>query len=194
MNVQPRSRRAERTIDRILEGAIRATARHGLRRVSITDVCLEAGVSRGTLYRYIDSKATLVDAIGRHVVDSLRRDLQEVTPPGVPFATAAREVVRLFFAYPDRRPATARMIEQESEFAWQVLRDSHADLRSVVAAALFSGTSVDPPREADTVVSEVVLRIGIQGLLMPPQADADSGDRIAEWVACLHDTLTSSTH
>ena len=44
------------TVNRILDGALRALARRGLRKLSMSDICEEAGISRGTLYRYFKSK------------------------------------------------------------------------------------------------------------------------------------------
>lgn len=48
---------------RILDAALRATAAHGLGRLSLEDVAREAGVSRQTLYRYFAGRDALIAAV-----------------------------------------------------------------------------------------------------------------------------------
>src|ERR1700761_6340335 len=56
-------RRSTRTVDQILAATIALMLRGGLEKLSISAVCDEAGVSRGTLYRYFSSKADLLDGV-----------------------------------------------------------------------------------------------------------------------------------
>src|SRR5260221_73441 len=42
--------------DRILEGTLAAISRYGVHKLSMVDVAAEAGISRGTLYRYFETK------------------------------------------------------------------------------------------------------------------------------------------
>jgi len=51
------------TVGRILDAAETCMSRLGLRRVSMTDVALQAGVSRGSVYFHFGDRATLVDAV-----------------------------------------------------------------------------------------------------------------------------------
>jgi AcrR family transcriptional regulator len=53
----------ETTEDRILAAAERSMERYGLRRVSMNDVAAEAGLSRGSVYRYFPDRDALVDAV-----------------------------------------------------------------------------------------------------------------------------------
>jgi AcrR family transcriptional regulator len=48
---------------RILDAAERCMQRYGPRRVSMNDVAAEAGVSRGSVYRYFPEREALVDAV-----------------------------------------------------------------------------------------------------------------------------------
>lgn len=52
-----------RTQVRILDAAERCMHRYGPRRVSMNDVAAEAGVSRGSVYRYYPEREALVDAV-----------------------------------------------------------------------------------------------------------------------------------
>src|ERR1700733_5278561 len=51
------------TEERILDAAESCMSRLGLRRVSMTDVAVQAGVSRGSVYFHFGDRATLVDAV-----------------------------------------------------------------------------------------------------------------------------------
>jgi AcrR family transcriptional regulator len=51
------------TEQRILDAAEACMSRLGLRRVSMTDVAVQAGVSRGSVYVHFRDRATLVDAV-----------------------------------------------------------------------------------------------------------------------------------
>ncbi len=51
------------TRDRILDAAERCMTRHGIRRVSMSDVATQAGVSRGGVYLHFTDRAALVDAV-----------------------------------------------------------------------------------------------------------------------------------
>jgi AcrR family transcriptional regulator len=51
------------TEERILDAAEACMSRLGLRRVSMTDVAVQAGVSRGSVYFHFGDRSTLVDAV-----------------------------------------------------------------------------------------------------------------------------------
>jgi AcrR family transcriptional regulator len=51
------------TEERILDAAEACMSRLGLRRVSMSDVAAQAGVSRGSVYVHFGDRATLVDAV-----------------------------------------------------------------------------------------------------------------------------------
>jgi AcrR family transcriptional regulator len=51
------------TEERILDAAEACMSRLGLRRVSMTDVAVQAGVSRGSVYFHFGDRATLVEAV-----------------------------------------------------------------------------------------------------------------------------------
>ena len=64
-------------VERILDGLIAAIDRHGSRKVSVTDVCAAAGVSRGTVYRYFPTREDLFAALGAHTLVWFRRVVEE---------------------------------------------------------------------------------------------------------------------
>jgi AcrR family transcriptional regulator len=57
------------TPERILRAAEECIRRWGLRRVSMNDVATEAGVSRGSVYRYYPDRDALIQAVLERVAD-----------------------------------------------------------------------------------------------------------------------------
>ena len=57
------------TEDRILDAAEACLQRMGLRRASMGDVAAEAGLSRGSVYRYFPDRESLVDAVIERVAE-----------------------------------------------------------------------------------------------------------------------------
>ena len=112
-----RRRANARTRERILDGALRAIARHGLTKLGMSDVSDSAGVSRGTLYRYFPSREELLHEPGG--VRERERFQQRVgealrgAPPGATRlrgGAAARRPLRR------EHPAIRRLIETEPAF------------------------------------------------------------------------------
>jgi AcrR family transcriptional regulator len=58
------------TPDRILRAAEECVRRWGLRRVSMSDVATEAGVSRGSVYRYFPDRDALIQAVLERVAEA----------------------------------------------------------------------------------------------------------------------------
>jgi AcrR family transcriptional regulator len=66
--------------ERILEAAARCFVRHGFHQASMQQICREAGMSPGALYRYFDSKQALIEAIAeseREVTGDVTRALAQ---------------------------------------------------------------------------------------------------------------------
>jgi AcrR family transcriptional regulator len=57
------------TPERILRAAEECVRRWGIRRVSMSDVALQAGVSRGSVYRYFPDRDALVQAVLERVAE-----------------------------------------------------------------------------------------------------------------------------
>ena len=59
----------EATPERILRAAEECVRRWGIHRVSMSDVALQAGVSRGSIYRYFPDRDALVQAVLERVAE-----------------------------------------------------------------------------------------------------------------------------
>jgi AcrR family transcriptional regulator len=73
------NKRSAETIAKILETTGEIILQSGADRISILDVCEQAGISRGTFYRYYSSQEELLDAFSRHKRDQFHATLLAVT-------------------------------------------------------------------------------------------------------------------
>lgn len=64
--------------DRLLDAGRKLFWKHGFRRVSVDEICNEAGVSKMTFYRAFEDKQDLAKAIFRKVVDEGVRQFEEI--------------------------------------------------------------------------------------------------------------------
>lgn len=76
-----RNRRAAVTIAAILAATEEIVLRGGAERISVSDVCEQAGVSRGTFYRYFVSQDELLDAFARHKRSSFHQSMLAAVAP-----------------------------------------------------------------------------------------------------------------
>lgn len=122
--------------ERILDGAMRAIGRHGLMKLGMSDVCLSAGVSRGTLYRYFQSREELLDALAVHETKRFQRVVTEAVkriPPGDDrIEVALQHVTR----YAGEHAAIRRILETEPGFVLSYLRENFPVLRGMTKAML----------------------------------------------------------
>jgi AcrR family transcriptional regulator len=98
---------AEQTEQKVLDAGERCIGRFGLRRFSMGDVAAQAGVSRGSVYRYFPDRDALVDAVLVRVADQ--------------FVASSEAVVR-------RRRTLATQVAEAAVFIRQHLRDEFLTL------------------------------------------------------------------
>src|ERR1700727_2689241 len=71
------NRRSTATINKILSVALHMLLDRGTAKMSLSGVCLDAGVTRGTLYRYFSSKEQLLSAVTAHIRAKAGQKLKE---------------------------------------------------------------------------------------------------------------------
>jgi TetR/AcrR family transcriptional regulator, repressor for uid operon len=62
--------------DRILRATFKVLCRHGYRKLNLSDVAAQAGISRPTLYKFFKSKDDLLSAFSHFELQLLRKDLE----------------------------------------------------------------------------------------------------------------------
>jgi AcrR family transcriptional regulator len=120
---------------RILDGASRAIAHHGLSKLGMSDVSAHAGVSRGTLYRYFPNRDELLRDLAAFETERFQQRVGEAlrtAPRGARLRVALQHVTR----YAGEHPAIQRLIENEPAFVLRYLREQFPALRAATAALL----------------------------------------------------------
>ncbi|MGV0716631.1 TetR/AcrR family transcriptional regulator [Mycolicibacterium sp. XJ662] len=101
------------TRERLLAATAEVLGRHGMTKLSLSEVAQEAGVSRPTLYRWFPSKRDLLDAFVVWERQLYERAVTEATsglPRGEQLDAALRVIVELQQSYPG-----LRMVDIEPE-------------------------------------------------------------------------------
>ncbi len=110
---------AERRRRQILDAALFCFSRRGFHQATMQEICAEAGISPGALYRYFSSKADIIAAIA----EDERRDTDAMLA---------------------RAEGEARLIDVLSEFAACVLARCHKDSFGPIYADVFAEAARDP--------------------------------------------------
>jgi AcrR family transcriptional regulator len=106
----PRQRRAQATVDAILEASARILERDGLAGFTTNAVAERAGVSIGSLYQYFPSKHALTVALIARERGALRQEV--VRAAGAPSGhSAIRGMIAAAVRHQLHRPALARVLD-----------------------------------------------------------------------------------
>ena len=166
----------ERTRIRILDGAMRAIARHGLTKLGMNDVSESAGVSRGTLYRYFPSREELLDHLAEHESRRFRERVDEALRNAPRGETRLEVALHQVASYAREHPAIRRIVETEPAFVLGYLRERYPALRSM-CHELFAPVLGDtkPVRVGAVSADQMVdwlTRVMISAVLLPdPEPD-----------------------
>lgn len=176
MTDRARGALGERTRVRILDGAMRAIARHGLTKLGMNDVSESAGVSRGTLYRYFPSREELLDHLAEHESRRFRERVDEALK-SAPRGETRLEVALLRVArYAREHPAIRRLVETEPAFVLGYLRDRFPALRAMCHELFAPVLRETEPVQVGAVTAEQMVdwltRVMISAVLLPdPEPD-----------------------
>ncbi|MCW2608070.1 MAG: transcriptional regulator, TetR family, partial [Frankiales bacterium] len=184
---------AESTVDNILEAAARALSRHGARKLSMSDICLEAQVSRGTLYRYFSSKDDVLEALGQHVLVGIRQALQDAVDAEPALDRRVRIVLEALYHLGESAPYAGSMVASEPGFALSFFSRSMPTYVSILdeflAPALLDVPAVAEGRLTTAQVSELLERLVLSTWLLRDPADT----RVLERVAASWDALVRAS-
>jgi AcrR family transcriptional regulator len=159
------------TRERILEGALQAMGRVGLRRFTMNDVSERAGLSRGTVYRYFPTKDDLLAVLAQYEQDRFAGGLAEALA-GVPVDERRLDTVAEYIlAYLRQHPALTLMIETEPAFVLGYLRRQlpvfHRITEELLAPVM---RNAGPVRDGVLTVDELndlLLRVVLSVFLVP---------------------------
>ncbi len=162
--------RAIATKKRIFEATTRVMLRAGVHGMSIQAIVAEAGVARGTLYRYFSSKEELLDAYTGYMRERFDAALQAAILPHTAPAARLDAFLGFFDEYLNSDQAR-RFLEAEPQFALGYFRRSFEDGVSKVRDALdpvFDHWSNQLGRQLDRrLLAEFIMRVLISNVLVP---------------------------
>ncbi|MCU6453134.1 TetR/AcrR family transcriptional regulator [Sphingomonas sp. A2-49] len=162
--------RAIATKSRIFEATTRVMLRAGVDGMSIQTIVAEAGVARGTLYRYFSSKEELLDAYTGYMRERFDAALQAAILPHTAPAARLEAFLGFFDEYLNSDQAR-RFLETEPQFALGYFRRSFDDGVSKVRDALdpvFDHWSRQLGRQLDRrLLAEFIMRVLISNVLVP---------------------------
>ena len=165
------------TRDRILEGALLAMGRVGMRRLTMSDVSERSGVSRGTVYRYFPSKEDLLAVLAEYERDrfseGLRRALANVPEDQVGLGTVAEYIL----GYLRRHPALTLLIETEPAFVLGFLRHQlpvfHQITEELLAPVMRKAVPVQEGWVSVAELNELLLRVVLSVFLVPGESSRE---------------------
>lgn len=164
------------TRERILEGALLAMGRVGLRRFTMNDVSERAGLSRGTVYRYFPTKDDLLAVLAQYEQDRFSGGLDEALT-GIPEDERQLDLVAEYIlGYLRRHPALTLLIETEPAFVLGFLRQQlpvfHSITEDLLAPVMRRAAPVRDGLVTVQELNELLLRVVLSVFLVPGEGDA----------------------
>lgn len=158
------------SVQKILEGTLRAVRSVGARRLSMRDISDASGVSRGTLYRYFASKEDVLAAVSEYVCSSFEQGIAEVADAITDPVERFRAVMQ-FFAYFTIERSPDRIFEVEPAFHLEFLRTHFARHKAAVRDALeptldYLESKTGGPINRDVLI-ETLVRLQLSTLVVP---------------------------
>jgi AcrR family transcriptional regulator len=158
------------TIRRILVGAIKGLSGQAAHKLSMSDIADMAGVSRGTLYRYFQTKTDVIRAANEYISTTFEHSVKRVASMESTPLDVLEAVLAYHFTYANAENYT-RILEVEPALVVQFFNDHFERHKTAISTALeptFAhldealGTKVDRD-----LVAEVLIRMEISTVLVP---------------------------
>lgn len=160
----------------ILDATLRAITKGGLRGLSITEICREAQISRGTVYRYFSNRAEVLEFLGEHMVKRYEGALAAAIATEPKIEDRFRVVVWTMFRQ-RHHPVAIQMAEAEADFLLAFFKKEFPRLVRITADALGTAVEESPPVRAGVLtrlqVAEILLRISTAASILPEGAPDD---------------------
>jgi AcrR family transcriptional regulator len=183
------------TVSIILDGAVRALSRRGAPKLTMSDICAEAGVSRGTLYRYFRSKEDVLEAIGAHVTTSVRWMFEQAVRANPEPADRLRVILDTTMnRYRRDFPESAKIPQVEPGFGIEFLTRHLHEHVGMLAEYLKPVLDGSPPVRdgvaTDKQLAELFHRLVLTTYFIPSANSAEMGDLLAD----LWESMAAAQH
>jgi AcrR family transcriptional regulator len=124
------------TRERVLDGAVRAIARHGLGKLAMSDVSACAGVSRATLYRYFPTREGLLDALAEREAERFFADVLAALAAAPAGEARLRMVLEVATRRVREHPALQRLLESDPGTLLESLRARFPEIATALGEPL----------------------------------------------------------
>lgn len=185
------------TVDHILDGAMRALGRHGSARPSMTEICREAGVSRGTLYRYFANLDEVLEAVNSRILAVNRELFQEAIAAHPAPEDRVRVVLHTMLDFPSVFPHMKLLFEYEPKASVEFLTREAETVVAAIAEYLRPGVPKSRGRNALSAedLAALLYRVVTASFLMPTRSVQDVEDMFMRlWVAADPTTKGTTRH
>lgn len=177
--------------NQILEAATSVFASLGFHKARMEDVAVEAGLSKGTLYLYFESKDHLFRALIGHFYQRAASPLREMVEAREPVSERLLFITRATAAEIQQiSPALPLIYEfyaaaSHGDAARQFLKDFFAENRKLLAALIQEGVDGDEFRQVDVQAAALLLSATLEGLALLWMIDPESVDLKKHSETCL---------
>ncbi|ALR21852.1 MULTISPECIES: TetR/AcrR family transcriptional regulator [Sphingobium] len=177
------------SVQKIMDGTLRAISSMGTRRLSMSDISESSGVSRGTLYRYFASKEEVLAAVSEYICSSFEKGIVE-SGEGIADPIERFRAVMGFYGRFTIERSPEGIFEVEPAFHLNFLRCHFSRHKAAVQLALnpvldyfemLTGSRINRDVFCDTMV-----RLQLSTLIIPATPEwlaiwNSAPDRLCEW-------------
>jgi AcrR family transcriptional regulator len=158
------------TIRRILAGAIKGLSGQAAHKLSMSDIADMAGVSRGTLYRYFQTKTDIIRAANEYISTTFEHSIKRVAGLETAPLEVLEAVLGYHFTYANAENYT-RILEVEPALVVQFFND-HFDRHKTAISMALEPTFAYLEEALGVVIdrdlaAEVLIRMEISTVLVP---------------------------
>lgn len=178
------------SVQKILDGTLRAIATVGTRRLSMSDIIHSSGVARATLYRYFTSKEDVLAAVSEYVCTSFERGIAQAAASAEDPMERFRAVMRFYARFTIER-SPERIFEVEPTFHLEFLRTHFGRHTAAVAAALapcidYLEGLIHVPIDRE-IFAGTLVRLQLSTLIVPASSEwvdqwNSAPDTLLDWV------------
>jgi AcrR family transcriptional regulator len=180
-----RNKRAEVTIAAILAATEEIVLRGGAERISISDVCQQAGVSRGTFYRYFVSQDELLDAFARHKRSSFHQSMLAAVAPYAEPDQRFYALVRYLDQYAAHGQAR-RLLRAAPEYTLRLFarlfNDSLVRIQEILGGVFDAWDERLGIRTDRELVGELLIRCLLSELVVPNRSPEEGVERTVKFL------------
>jgi AcrR family transcriptional regulator len=133
------SPRKQKTRTALLEAGSKMFWKYGIRKVTVEDICKEAGVSKMTFYRFYENKIILAEKLLTEIYESALQDYNKIMQSEIPFPEKIRQTILLKHqgtldvsdeflddVYRGDEPSLMGLMEKYSEISKNTIREDFA--------------------------------------------------------------------